>query len=277
MSDVPWIIGAGTALLLGLGIFMTLMTLTYQQKRLQHRKELDHLTAAYQREILQARLEAQEQTLQALSQELHDNLGQQLALVRLHISTLDMAGCLPCRQRLQSCKAVLDQAIADLRHLSRLLDSRHVDHRSLPDLLQDLLDSIQRSGALSATFRLQGQERDIPAESRLLVFRMVQEALSNSMRHAAATSLQVSLTYLHDRLLLQVSDDGKGIECSELPSHAGGPRGSGLANMHYRAGLIGARLQIRRREPQGTLVSIELPYSSPNALRYEHNQSSPCG
>ncbi|ARS35757.1 sensor histidine kinase [Pontibacter actiniarum] len=277
MSDVPWIIGAGTALLLGLSIFITLMTLTYQQRRLQHRKELDHLTMAYQREILQARLEAQEQTLLAVSQELHDNLGQQLALIRLHMSTLDMTGTQPPGQKVQFCKEVLDQAVTDLRHLSRRLNSRHVDHQSLPDLLRDLLQSIQKTGVLTATFRLQGQEQNIPAEKKLLVFRMVQEALSNSIRHAAATSIRACLAYHSDKLLLQISDDGKGIKPSELSSRVGSSEGSGLFNMHYRAKLMGARLLIRRQEPRGTLVSIELPYYTPNTTSYDHNQSSPCG
>jgi two-component system, NarL family, sensor kinase len=277
MSDVPWIIGAGTALLLGLGTFITLMTLTYQQKRLQYRKELDYLAAAYQREILKARLETQEQTLLAVSQELHDHLGQHLALVRLHVSTMDAAGGESSGQKIRDCKEILDKAITALRAISRQLNSHYVDRQPLPDLLRDLLQAINETGVLAASFHVQGAERDLPAEKKLLIFRMAQEALSNSIRHAQASNIQAVLAYLHDKMVLRITDDGKGIPASTLSSPGGRHKGSGLHNLQYRAGLIGAQLQIRRQEPRGTLVSIVLPYHVHIPTSYEHNQSSPGG
>lgn len=88
MSDVLLIIAVGTTLFLSLGIFIAFMTLTYQKKRLQHHEEVKGLIDAYQKEILKAQIEMQEQTFLSISQEIHDNVGQILSLVRLNISTL---------------------------------------------------------------------------------------------------------------------------------------------------------------------------------------------
>lgn len=277
MSDVPWIIGLGTALLLGLGTFITLMTLTYQQKRLQYRRELDRLEALYQREILQARLETQEQTLLRVSQELHDNLGQHLALVRLHLCTLGKNCTAGNMQKVQACREVLDRAINDLRDISRWLSSRYADRQPLPELLRDLLQAIGKSGALTAGFQLQGQERELPGEKKLLLYRMAQEAVSNSIRHAQATSICAVLAYHSDRMVLRITDNGKGIPPSALPLPGNKHKGTGLPNMQYRAALIGASLRVRGLQPRGTLVSIELPYSATNSTSYEYNQSSPGG
>ncbi|MDX5483204.1 MAG: histidine kinase [Hymenobacteraceae bacterium] len=257
MPDVLLIIAVGTGLFLLLGIFIAFMTLSYQRKRLQHQEEVKGLAEAYQQEILRAQLEMQEQTFLSIAQEIHDNVGQTLSLVRLHVSTLEGVHETANRHKITTSKELLDQAIEDLRGLSRRLNTRYVTQQSLPVLLRMQLEQIQRSGAVHTSFEVQGKEKELDPEKKLIIFRIAQEALSNSLRHAEADSISARIVYAEGSMSLSISDNGKGFTVPD-PTLAGSlPPGTGTANMRYRAKLIGATLLIRGKLGEGTLVSLE--------------------
>lgn len=240
--------------MLALGLFISFITFAYNRKRMEHQKEVEGLSEAYQKEIFKAQVEVQEQTFLAISQEIHDNVGQVLSLVRLHVSTLDCGGNASSLQKVESSKELLDQAIEDLRDLSKRLNSNYVVQQSLSSLLQFQLGLLQKTGALEASFRLVGEEQALEPEKKLLLLRIAQEALQNIIRHAEASFIWVELSFAPDKMVLQIRDDGKGFPTAGQVS----PQGTGTHNMYYRAALIGARLSIQS-SPAGTQVLIEIP------------------
>jgi len=136
MTDIFIIVIAGTFLLLVLGIFITFMTLNYQKKRPEHQKQIAELEESFQKEVLKSQIEMQEQTFLSISQEIHDNVGQILSLARLNMSTIEITGNVNASQKVKSSKELLDQAIEDLRDLSKRLNSKYTARQSLSSLIK---------------------------------------------------------------------------------------------------------------------------------------------
>lgn len=260
MSDVAIIIAVGTLLFLLLAAFIAFMTLAYQKRRLQHEKEITGIVEAYQKEMLKAQLEMQEQTFLSISQEIHDNIGQILSLARLNMSTLGDSLTKEAQGKVTNSKQLIDQAIQDLRSLSKRLNSKYVANQPLSALLKFQLELISKTGAADTSFKIIGEEYPIPAEKRLIAFRIVQEALNNILKHAEATTIKASITFLPGRMTLSISDNGIGFaEAAQLATGEKLSAGTGLSNMQYRATLIGGSLRIDSMPGAGTRVSLELP------------------
>lgn len=259
MPDVVIIIIIGTALFLLLGMFIAFMTLVYQKRRLEHQEEIKGLEEAYQKEILRAQLEMQEQTFLFISQEIHDNVGQLLSLVRLNVSTLDTMGNSSSAHKINASKELLDQAIQDLRDLSKRLNSKYTTSQPLSALLQFQLGLLQKTGVVDTQFELEGEERDLNPEKKLIAFRIAQEALNNVIRHAEADTINAKLMYSGEKMALRIGDNGKGFPATLAGGQPPANQGTGTHNMRYRATLIGATLRIEGQPGSGTVVLLELP------------------
>ena len=201
----------------------------------------------------------QEQTFLSISQEIHDNVGQILSLVRLNISTLGKAENVAAEQKISSSKELLDQAINDLRDLSKRLNSKYVARQKLSCLLKFQIDLIGKTGVVGTHFEVQGEERVLNPEKKLILFRIVQEALNNAVRHAEASMITAKLEYKSEKTILSISDDGKGFTAPGKAVNNGSSQGTGTYNMYYRASLIGAKLRIQSTRGEGTQIFLELP------------------
>lgn len=261
MSDIILIVTVGTGVFLLLGVFISFMALLYQRKRMEHVEHIKGLEATYQTEILKAQVEMQEHTFLTISQEIHDNVGQLLSLVRLNVSTLASSQEEASAQKIQSSKDLLDEAIEELRTLSRRLNSKFTSQQSLASLIGGQLGFIQKTGVLDTEFNLVGEERWIDPEKKLIVFRIAQEAIQNVLRHAGATLLTIQITHLSEKMTVSIADNGKGYASPALPLEKGTAKGTGTQNMHFRAKLVGASLSIQGLPEAGTLVVLELPYN----------------
>ncbi|MBD0254228.1 MAG: hypothetical protein ICV83_00805 [Cytophagales bacterium] len=218
------------------------------------------LKEAFAQEILKAQLEMQEQTFRTISQEIHDNIGQVLSLVRLQISTVNPIDLAATEQKITSSKELLDQALDDLRNLSKQLNPEHVGSHPLSGLLRTQLNIIQKAGLHETHFEMHGEETPLDPGKKLIVFRIAQEALNNVLKHAAARHISVVLMYLPDKSLLSIKDDGQGFEIPPAPDAL--PGGLGMRNMAYRATLIGARFHVQSHPADGTLIQLTLPITN---------------
>ncbi len=259
MPDVVLIVTVGTALLLLLGVFIAFMTLTYQKRRLKFHKQLRDLSETYQKEILKAQIEMQEQTFLSISQEIHDNVGQTLSLVRLNMSTLEDKGSAIFQPKIRDSKELLDLAIEDLRHFSKRLNSNYASQQSLSELLSYQLGLIEKTGAFKTSFSTVGKEHRLDPEKKLIIFRIAQESFNNIIKHAEASLITVQLIFTEENLKLGISDNGKGFVPSSLSFSKNISQGTGTYNMEFRAKLIGGSLQIESKIAAGTQIILTLP------------------
>jgi signal transduction histidine kinase len=203
-----------------------------------------------------------------LGREVHDRLGQLLTAANIDIRLLERraqdGNQVPPREELlrelRSALSSIDQAIASVQDIALLLRPPELEDGGLVAALRSQAGDFQRRFELGCTFRHAGAGYVEPARfvaGELL--RICQEALTNVLRHADASHVQVQLAVRGGNLLLRVCDDGVGIPRGA----ADAPLAIGIAGMRERAAGIGASLQIRGRPGCGTILSVRRPLALP--------------
>ncbi len=244
------------------GIIM--LVLVHQKKQLQYFREKEQLKTLFEKEVLQTQLEIQEQTFINISQEIHDNIGQVLSLAKLHINTIADTQPEPLQSKLQDSKHLITKAIQDLRDLSKSLNTDYVNDIGLLRAIEYELEIIQRSGTYQVIFNTSGTKLRLGQQEELILFRIVQEALHNIIKHAKATMMTVEIVFGHDLFTLHISDNGVGFDSSRLAVSNYDGFGLGLRNIYNRSRLINADLIIDGKPGEGTTTVITLPLKIQN-------------
>ena len=205
-------------------------------------------------------LTVQEEERRAVARELHDELGQVLTAVRLNLQTLRRRAADPALGPVfEDGLALLETAIAEVRALSTRLRPTILDDLGLEAALRSHLER-SRSRAdleLETDIRLPGRRLDAAIETAC--FRIVQEAMTNALRHAVATRLAVSLGVANGELVLSVRDDGQGFDLAAAALRAARGESAGLSGMEERAQLAGGRLEMNTAPGRGTEVRALFP------------------
>ncbi len=249
---------ATTVVLFLLVAFIIAFVFFFRQKQVQYKVDKKSMEEAFQQELLQAQLEIQEQTLQHISHELHDNIGQILSLVKINLTNVEISQEEAARQKLATTRSLVVKAISDLRALSKTLNADYVLHSKLSEVLLFELNYIRQVCGCETDMKVLGTERVLEPRQQLVIFRIAQEALNNAVKYALPTVVSVELAFEKDFFRLQITDNGQGFDPEVVGKREGNEQGSGLQNMKTRARLIGARFEIKSQNDRGTSVSVEL-------------------
>jgi two-component system, NarL family, sensor histidine kinase UhpB len=215
--------------------------------------EIADLTAAFNEMIERLESERRDSGLRALAAqegerrrialELHDEIGQALtaAMLRLEWAGVDEA------------KEGLRETLEDVRAIARRLRPEALDDLGLGNALRALVAELARSARLDVTPQIASDLPRLSPEQELVVYRVAQEALTNAIRHADASTVRFSLTAGQDEVVLVVEDDGRGFR----PGPAG--EGSGMRGMRERALLVRARVDVESAPGRGTTVRLRVP------------------
>lgn len=253
-QDYVLIIVAGTIMLLLLGIFIISFLFFYQKKRTIHITEQEHLKAVFSQEILTTQIEVQEQTLNYISQELHDNIGQVLSFVKLNLGTTASMAEEKKQRKIDESRDLLAQVITDLRNLSKSLSFQQISQFGLVRSMNLEIDRINKSGLIKIDVQVSGEPYDLGEQRELVLFRIFQEALNNALKYAHALNFSVSLRYDEESFNLTLADDGIGFSTDT----ANTKNGAGLKNMESRAALIGAKATLETAPGKGCVINIKL-------------------
>lgn len=227
------------------------------------------LHEAEEREKLRSQLfkrvvAAQEAERQRIARELHDETGQALTAIGMGLRGLSssLKGSKEEQahtvQGLRQLETLTAQSLNELQRLITDLRPSHLDDLGLPSALRWYASDIEGRTAMTVHVEFSGQEREISASIKTAIFRIVQEALTNVIRHAGAKYVSIKMAYLDDVLQVQVKDDGSGFD----------PRSSrkdkripwGLRGMEERAALLGGQFSLQSKPGEGTLVQVTVPY-----------------
>lgn len=218
------------------------------------------------RRLSRSLIEAADFEQRRIGRDLHDGLGQDLTGVSLMLRGLQGQLDRPesdLRADIEEIISIVNQALQGTRDLTRGLAPVSLEQGGLEQALRQLVARARESGQIKARLTVRSDVlEDLEPEAATQLYRIAQEAFTNALRHAQATRLDVSLADTRSGLRLRIADDGRG-----LPSDAGKGAGLGLPGMGYRAGLIGAKLEILRNASRGTAVVVTLPAARPGARR----------
>ncbi|GAB3800143.1 hypothetical protein GCM10028819_24870 [Spirosoma humi] len=234
----------------------------HQRQYLRYLQDKEQIKNLYQRELLQSQLEIQNQTLQQVGNDLHDNVGQLLTVVVMRLNELEDEVAEPTRQEeVQQTRELVQTIISDVRALSKTLDHDTVRRFGLLPSLTLELERIQRTKRIQAELTTLGEPRSLGEQTEIVLLRMTQEALNNALKHAKAKNLHVLTEFNVDSFALTIRDDGRGFSVPEVSARQLSESGAGLSNLYRRAGLLGGTCVINSQPGAGTRVDIRVPYS----------------
>jgi signal transduction histidine kinase len=193
-----------------------------------------------------------------IARELHDELGGTLTAVKLHLT---LAGREPARaaERIAEATHIVDRAVHTTRELTRALRPPLLDEIGLVPALQSFVEEQARASGLGVRLEAPAAPPRASSEIETAAFRVVQEAVTNALRHAGATQVDVALR-AGARLEIVVRDDGRGFDApAALAAEATDDAGIGLVGMRERARALGGRFAVSSTPGGGTEIRVELP------------------
>lgn len=215
------------------------------------------------RGLAKAVWKVQEDERRRLARELHDGLGQTLTALTHQLERLQQKlGTEDARELgsgLGDAVETARLALKETRELSRLLRPPVLDDLGLPAALSWLARTLEQRTGLHVELTLDGLEERLDPEVETLVFRLVQEALTNVLRHADVDRATVEVSRAAGLLELRIADRGQGFDADSTLLGREAAAGSGLRGMRDRLELFGGRLELSSTAGQGTLVSASVP------------------
>jgi two-component system NarL family sensor kinase len=242
---------AGTIVILLLILFLILFLSEYEKQRKQHIEE----RIFFQQELLRSQLEIQEQTFKNISLEIHDNINQTLGLAKLYLATVSTEQTTENYSKVRSSKDLVSKAIGDLRGLSKSLNAESILSDGLVTAVETEINIVRNTGNVQIEFTVSGVPVLLDPKKELIIFRVIQEAINNVLKHAQARLLQITLRF-ETELTVQIKDNGVGFQ--EQSSAVKDFKGSGILNMKNRCRLIGGLFHLETGH-EGTLITLTFP------------------
>jgi PAS domain S-box-containing protein len=206
-------------------------------------------------------LAVQEEERRHLSRELHDEFGQLLFAITLHLDTAkDLAGD-AARSSLDECAVLLQRAGAELRSLVLELHPTMLESAGLEPTLRWLAEQHEQGTGIAT--QVVGHLNDVPSNLAIGCFRAIQESLTNVMRHARAQHVWIELNQTDSTLELAVRDDGVGFDATKTLDQAASGGHVGLLGMKERVKILGGELAVDSKRGHGTRIRIRLPLVPP--------------
>lgn len=208
-------------------------------------------------ELAHKLINTQESTLQFISRELHDEFGQILTAIGSLLGRAERqqaAAGTASTKDLREVRDIAQSALDSVRSLSQALHPVILDEGGVESAIDWYLPTVERQNGIAIHFQKTGESRPITTAAGIHIYRILQEALNNVVRHSQSQNADVRLSFAAKGLVLEVEDHGKG-----LPPDGNSRRGIGLVAMRERAELLGGKIQWSAVNGGGTLVRLEVP------------------
>jgi signal transduction histidine kinase len=243
----------GIIFLIVLGVL--LLNQQFNKKLYRQKLEKEKLKARHQFELLQSSIEVQEEERKRIARDLHDELGAALSMTRMHLVQLEQQNAaneteLPAR--LQNVRFMTEKALASMRRISHELMPPQLENFGLLQTLESTATEINKLDQLQVEINAPENFSRLPLAIELGLYRICMELINNTMRHAAATRIQIHLQKEKNLLQLEYRDNGKGLPEGIIK------KGIGQRSIQTRVHSMGGNLTMKNSKEGGIQVSIEL-------------------
>jgi PAS domain S-box-containing protein len=208
-------------------------------------------------------LTAQERERKRISMELHDELGQSLAVLKLQIRAIERSledSQQDLRAECRELLKYLDGVIDNVRRLSRDLSPAILEDLGLQSALKYLIGEVSKHFTVSHSFEVEDLDQLFPGEAQIIIYRIFQECLTNISKHAGASQVSIAIRRQGDGLVyISLEDNGAGFDLEQISARRIAGRGLGLAALNERARMLGGTLEVRSRPGVGTRVTCVIP------------------
>lgn len=233
-----------TLLILLVVLALVVLFTTFQRKKNNLVEEQKEAKKRYEREIAETQIEIREETLRNISWELHDNIGQLLTLAKIQLQNAT-------KENIKEVSETITRGLTEVRSLSKLINPEAIKNINLKEALQLEIDRFNRLNFIESSLEVFGDEIKIDEKHSIIIFRILQEFFSNTIKHSKASTLKVTLDYQDNFLKIVAKDNGVGFSSDSKKD------GIGLINIKKRASLIKAEINFDSKENMGTTLEID--------------------
>jgi two-component system, NarL family, sensor kinase len=253
-STLNILFGSIAAAILGLSLFGYK---NYKHKQTLQLQKISELETQQQLTATEAVLKGEEQERTRLAKDLHDGLGGMLSGIKYSFNTMkgNMIMTPDNAQAFERSMDMLDSSIKEMRRVAHNMMPEALVKFGLDTALKDFCNEIQQSGALQISYQSIGLENEVIDQTvGITVYRIVQELINNTMKHAMAKTAIVQVTKSNNQLSVTVEDDGKGFDTAIIHN----PIGMGWSNITNRVEFLKGKLDVDSQSGKGTSVHIEI-------------------
>ena len=251
---------ASAFLILLMAVFIVIILFLYKKKQLSHFQTIEGLKLDYEKNLLHTQLEIQEQTLQHISREIHDNINLSLTLAKLNLNTFDWHNLARAKGQMDSSLQQISKAIIDLSNISKGMNSELIANQGLVEALKKETNRLSELDLFELSYHITGSPVFMDSQKELVIFRIIQEAFNNIIKHARATLVKLNLEYSTDHINVLIADNGKGFCKEEVEQNKNKESNAGLSNMQKRAMLFNGKTIIDSTVGAGTIIYVTIPY-----------------
>lgn len=241
--------------LLLLSTMIILFFVTFQKRKHKLLLEQIEQQKRFDEELSRTQSEIQEQTLKHIGWELHDNVGQLLTYASMQLNMLESKVPEDLKAKISETSDSVKQSLNDVRSLSKSLNNEVILNLGFEDSITNELNRLKRMKFSSVELIIEGAQKAIENKKHeIILFRILQEFFSNSVKYSEADRLSVTLDYGENQLVITATDNGIGFDVFSAE------KGSGLINMKSRAELINANFNMVSKPSEGVTLTIEYPF-----------------
>jgi signal transduction histidine kinase len=206
-------------------------------------------------ELIKTQREIQEETLKHIGRELHDNIGQMLVMSTMQMNAAVKVVSENAKTKVENAAETLKSTLDEVRALSKSLNSDVIFNLGFDKTVENEIQRINKTGLIASSVKISGKKVNFEnKKDELILFRILQEFFSNTLKYAEAENLNVAINYFEEKLEVSAEDDGVGFDI------ASAEKGSGLINIEKRAELINAEFQLESLPEKGTRLKLVYPY-----------------
>lgn len=247
------IIIIGMIMLFVLALAVILFFIIYQKRLLAQQKKHQEIAAEYQRELLGIAIESQEKERTRIGKELHDNVGALLTTTKLYLSQVSPElSAKELTTTTEKMRSLFDNMIQAVRNISQDLRPVILEKLGLKEATESLVQTINDAGAINATFTDYGTS-SIAKANELNVYRIIQELINNTLKHAMASNLSVTFSNEGNNFRITYEDDGIGMQQEFLNQ-----KGIGLKNIESRLSVVAGTMHFNAQK-SGMKATINIP------------------
>lgn len=200
----------------------------------------------FEKEIGESQIEIREQTLRNISWELHDNIGQLLTLAKIQLQSVP-----DNPENIKDVNDNLTNILNEVRSLSKIINPDYIGSIKLVEALQLEMSRFNRLNYIDSKLLISGDAVEMDSKVEIVIFRILQEFFSNTIKHSKAKKLTVTINYQKELIIIIASDDGIGFDSSKHSYN-----GIGLTNMKKRGALINTDVNLQSQLKVGTTLTL---------------------
>ena len=204
---------------------------------------------------LKSFIEGEEKERQRLSRELHDGIGQYLVSVKMKLESLLYLDQHEVKEQISKIRTDFDKIVEEIRRISNNLMPSVLEAFGIVFAIRNLCVETSEHTGLRISLDFKGDFESLNKTIKTYIFRIAQEALNNTVKHARATNVELMLIRQKDEVLFKIRDNGKGFNIQEIKSGTG----HGMNNMRERVNLLRGSIDIESHKNEGTQITINIP------------------